>query len=122
MLFRSLHKVAIVLAAAQRNELVITEEDLTNAELYLTELEHDMLHVFSSIGVSNSAKINSEVLSLVRNSKKINYKALWRLCFNTMAQKDFVESIQAAINAGYIRKDPVPGVANDWTLTYSKER
>jgi hypothetical protein len=115
-----IHKVAMVLAAAQRNELVITSDDLITADEQITELEHSMIQVFSSIGVSNTAKINTEVLSLIRNSRAISYKKLWRMCFATTAQKDFVDSIKAAIDAGYVKKESTG--ENDYILTYLGER
>ena len=44
------HKLAMVLAAAQRDELVITKEDLMLADVLLTDVEKDMQKVFSRIG------------------------------------------------------------------------
>ena len=43
------HKVAMVLAACKRDELVITLEDLKEAIALVTKLERDMLAVFQSI-------------------------------------------------------------------------
>src|SRR5690606_40860563 len=51
-----IHKLAIVLAAAQRNELEIRPEDLMTAERIMTSLEHDMAKVFESIGMRSEER------------------------------------------------------------------
>ena len=111
-----IHKLAMVWAACQRDELIITEEDLSFAEQQTTALEGDMLRVFSSIGVSQGAKVTNEVLGLVRNYRRITYTELWKLCFSTMAAKDFRDSVQSAIEAGYVRKKKIEN--DEYELTY----
>jgi len=98
-----IHKLAMVLAAAKRNTLQIEEEDLIEASTAIVEIERDMEHVFSSIGVMQGAKTSTEILALVRNHGTIEYQRLWQLCFNTMASKDFIESLKAAIEAGFLK-------------------
>lgn len=98
-----IHKLAMVLAAAKRDELYISAEDLSEANLLITDLEVDMQNVFSSIGVSHSAKVSSEVLALIRNSRTISLTKLWQLCFNTTAQADFRDALKAAVEAGYVK-------------------
>lgn len=110
-----LHKLAIVLSAAKRNTRVIEMEDLVEANQLITQLELDMQHVFSSIGVAQQAQISTEILALIKNNRKITVRDLWRLCFNTTAQKDFQEAVKAAIEAGYVRMT-VDGETK--TLTY----
>jgi Protein of unknown function (DUF3987) len=104
-----IHKLAMVLSAAKRDDLVITLEDLQEAEAHVTNLEPDMVHVFQSIGASPGAIITSEVLTIIKNRGKISYHELWNICFNTLAAKDFKEAVQTAIEAGYVRWEPIPG-------------
>lgn len=111
-----LHKLAMVLAAAKRDELVIEVEDLEEALAIITDLETDMQHVFSSIGVSHAAKVSGEVLNLIKNHGKISLQSLWKLCFNTTAQKDFAEGLKAAVDAGYVK---VVGKHPEQTLVYT---
>lgn len=111
-----IHKLAIVLAAAQRDELVILPEDLQAANTLITDLEEDMQHVFSAIGVSQGAQISSELLTLVKASRKITLKELWRLSMNTTAQKDFTEALKGLVEAGYIKVFPT---AEGKVLQYS---
>jgi hypothetical protein len=98
-----LHKLAIVLSAAKRSELVIDKEELIQANEFTTGIEADMQNVFTSIGVNPTAKLSGEVLNLIKTHKEITYQDLWRLCFSTMGSKDFTEAIKAALEAGYIR-------------------
>lgn len=114
-----LHKLAIVLAAAKRDSLVILEEDLREANTCISAIENDMQQVFSSIGVSHSASVSTEIVSLIRNHRNIKYKDLWRLCFSTMAAKDFTEAIKAAIDAGFVK---VEAKGDEKILSYVKQR
>ena len=110
------HKLAMVLAASKRNDLIITKDDLIEAERHITDLEQDMLHVFNSIGVHQTAKVTSEVVKLVKNHETITYKVLWRKCYQTMDQREFVNSLKAAVDAGQIQREALGG--DDWKLTY----
>ncbi len=111
------HKLAIILAAAKRDELVITLEDLQQAERYVSRIEPDMAKVFESIGVHESAQNLGEVEILIRNYRKISMKTLWAQLYKTMDQISFKNSIQSAVDAGVIRKDEIPG-EKDFMLAY----
>lgn len=111
------HKLAMVLAAAKRNELVITREDLQEAEAHVTALEPDMVYVFQSIGAAQEATVTNEVLNIIKHRGTIRYFELWNLCFNTLASRDFKDAVANAIEAGYVKREPVLGT-KDWTLTY----
>ena len=112
-----IHKLAMVLAAAKRDELVITLEDLQEAEAHVTNLEPDMVHVFQSIGAAPEAVVTNEVLNIIKHRREITYKELWNMCFNTLASDDFKEAVATAIEAGYVKREPIPGV-KDWNLVY----
>lgn len=96
-------KLAIVLAASSRNELVITKEDMETANRFITALEDDMSKVFESIGVADSSRTVAELITYVRAYKKISSLQLWRLCISTMDKKAYDDAIQAAVQANYIR-------------------
>lgn len=97
------HKLAIVLAAAKRNNLTIELEDLIEAEATVSSLESDMLKVFNSIGVAEEAAKTNSLLAVIRAHKEISYKKLWQLVFVTMSPEQFQEGVKAAHGAGYIR-------------------
>jgi hypothetical protein len=62
-----IHKLAMVLAAAQRDELVIVEEDLKSADNMLTDLEPAMSKVFDRIGMSDAAFQQERFLKWVQS-------------------------------------------------------
>ncbi|MFQ5742004.1 MAG: DUF3987 domain-containing protein [Acidobacteriota bacterium] len=98
-----IHKVAMVLAAANRDELFITDADMESANGLVTALEEDMQLVFHSMGVGSMARSVAEMLSYVRAYGVIDHKELWRRCMPIMGTKEFAEAIKAASQAGYIR-------------------
>lgn len=101
-----IHKLAMVFAASKRNDLIITKDDLSEAEKAITGLEPTMIQVFSSVGVSQGAKHNSAVLTMVKNHRVILNSQLWRLCYKTLSMKDYADAINAAHAAGFITKTP----------------
>lgn len=112
-----IHKLAMVFAAAKRNDLVVTADDLKEAEGAITGLEPTMAKVFSSVGVAQAAKQNNAVLTLIKNHRKITNTALWRLCHSNMKMQDYKEAIEAAVAAGYVTKHR-PAEGTDWELSY----
>ena len=98
-----LHKLAIILAAAQRDSLVITRDDLILANEHIRLVENDMIKVFHSIGVAPGAAMSQEVLSLIQNNKVMDYPSLWRECMPTMPFKEFSEALKGLIEAGEIQ-------------------
>lgn len=119
-----LHKLAMVIAAAQRDNLTIERSDLEEANALITDLEVDMQHVFSSIGVSQAAKVSTEILALIRNHREISLQDLWKLCFNTTAHKEFAEGVKAAVDAGYVKvfKGPIVDGKATQVLQYAGPR
>lgn len=100
-----LHKLALILAAAKREDLLINEADLIEADQLMTLTEHDLRKVFESIGITQKAKINNDLLGIMRSQRKIAYKELWRICYTSIGQQEFAEGMRAALQAGYIRID-----------------
>lgn len=116
------HKLAMVLAASKRNELIITLKDLQEAEAHISALEKDMLKVFQSIGVHAQAVTTNTVVKMISNHPSgIDYVSLWNLCIANMAQKDFSESLKGALDAGIVKKSERftgPDGRENWKLTY----
>lgn len=117
-----IHKLAMVLAASLRDERLIEEEDLVSAEHYVSALEENMRHVFDNIGVSQGAQVFNEILGRIRVAKQVQYRHLWNAVGKTVDPKVFKDTIQNALEAGVIRREPLQG--GDWMLYYipPKER
>lgn len=95
-----MHKLAIVLAAARSDELVLRPEHLIEAEALLETVEPHMLKVFESIGVVDEAKNIRELQSHVKIHGFLTSDELFKLVMNVMSQKDFIEALQAAVRGG----------------------
>lgn len=90
-----IHKLAMVLSAAYKDELVITQQDLEQAAQIVTALEADMPQVFELIGVEGAAKHSTDVLAIVRSAGTISHLDLFRQCFKSMGMQDFTNAVAA---------------------------
>lgn len=105
-----MHKLAMVLAASQRDTLEITQSDLEEAETLLSTTEQSMIKVFESVGLIDEAKHIAEVVQFVRAYKFITVKELYRLCHNIMAQRDFNAALRSALEGDLLEVARVSGV------------
>jgi len=98
-----LHKLGMVLAAAQRDDLEILEADLIQADAIISMLEPTMLKVFESIGIVDEAKHLAEIVSILRAHGQLDEDALWQLCMNLMSMPAFGEAIRGGVKGGLLR-------------------
>jgi hypothetical protein len=97
-----IHKLGIVLAAAKRDQLIIEEEDLTEAETHISSIEPDMIRVFESIGVASEATYIQEIVTQVRHRGWMTSDELWKICMQTMPQRYFEEALKGAVRGGLL--------------------
>lgn len=115
------HKLAIVLAASYRDDRTIQKSDLEEADAHVTLLEKNMYQVFDSIGVSTGAKINNEVIEMIKHTKGgALYKQLYQVFSKRIDGKAYKETIAIALEMGIIKRELVPG--GDSRLTYVQRR
>lgn len=98
-----MHKLAIVLAAARSDKLLIEKEDLQKAEQLLVSIEPHMLKVFEAVGQVDQAKHLAVILAYVRAYKWIEINRLYSLLMNNMAQRDFKEALVIACDQKLVR-------------------
>lgn len=99
-----LHKLAIILAAAIRDELKVTSKDLQLADKMISLLERDMLKVFQSIGATEESKnLHSVIKILMVNDKTMGQNQLYMQLASFMTVKDYNEAIDAGVKIGYIQ-------------------
>ena len=108
--YTHLHKLAIVIAASQRNEKIITLPDMLAAHEMLLSAEPSMGKVFESIGLSQDAKRTQEMISFVRVYKRIEVNQLKRLCFNLMTSKDFNSALLAGLKSKILSTENIGGI------------
>jgi len=97
-----IHKVAIVLAAAQRDTMVIEKVDLEAADTLLTSIEPSMVKVFESVGVVDESKNMANIIAHVRAYTWIDPTSLFNLLRNNITERDFKNAIRIAVEQGLL--------------------
>jgi hypothetical protein len=97
-----IHKLAIVMSAAESSELIIREETLKLATEFTAALEGELPRVFATVGQTVTGKNIGELIQIARVKRKINKQDLYRLVFSTMGHKDFEDALNSAYLAGHI--------------------
>lgn len=96
-----IHKLAMILAAARGNDLIITQEILEAAQEIVTATELDMPKVFAQIGADENARKITLVINHVRAHGAVDRQDLVKYFITQMGLQD----IQNAIQAGIMSRD-----------------
>ena len=105
-----IHKVAMILAASQRDELVIHKSDLETAAVMVTDLEGEMINVFSKIGMTEVAAASQRLLDFIRRERKVPYEVAYRFIHSQFPQfRDYEDMVKGLIQAGYVQLIAAPG-------------
>jgi len=97
-----IHKLAMVISAAQRTSQSITQEDLETANELMTAIEKSMHRVFDQVTDNTYARYAQAILGTLRVSGKLSKQDLWRDLFHMMAHDDFEKALMACQQAGYV--------------------
>lgn len=98
------HKLAMVLSAAQGDSMVIEREHLELAVTMVSDLEKDMAMVFSKVGKSESGVYAERLLEFVLKRGGISYTEAYRYIHAHFPRaKDFEDIVAGLIKSGYIR-------------------
>jgi hypothetical protein len=99
-----LHKLAMILAAATRDELVIQPEDLILANTQITDLELDMPKVFARIGRTEDSIQAERFIQFVTKNSPVTYQAAYSYVHSAFPfVKDFEGIVAGAVSAGLVR-------------------
>lgn len=105
-----IHKLAMILAAASSDELVITAEHLAVADQMVTDLEPDMQFVFSKIGKSDTALYAERLIWYVHSRGKVPYHEAYRYVHSYFpSMRDFEDVLAGCIRAGYVKLEQSEG-------------
>ena len=97
-----LHKLALIIAAAEGPKLIIEKAHLELAEHLLLSVEPHMMKVFESIGIVHEARHLAELLPFLRAHHFLTADQLWKCVMNLMNLKDFEEALRAGLKGGMI--------------------
>ena len=99
-----IHKLAMVLAASRRDELLIDEEDLALAAKMMTDLEQDMPEVFARIGKTPQANVADRFVQHIQRHGAVPYTEAYKWLHNYFpAGVDMENLLAGAIKSGYVR-------------------
>jgi len=98
-------KIAIVVAAAQRDDLTLTAADLETAAIIADSIEESFANVFSYIGQTDAGKLLQTLLDALRAAGgKAERQQLIRALIRIMDTKQFDTTLTTAIHAGLVRQ------------------
>lgn len=112
-----LHKLAMILAASRRDEMVIEVDDLAVANKMISDLEEAMPKVFSKIGRSDESVQTERFLDFIKVAGTISYAEAYRHVHLHFPQlRDFEGIVAGAVRAGIIGApvDPARGPMLKW--------
>ena len=115
-----MHKLALIISASQRDELIITREDLILADTMLAATEKDLDKVFSRIGRSEDSLQAERFIQFIKRHGKIKYAEAYRHIHSYFPDfKDFEGILAGAIRSGMIRCDVCgPNIERDLMLVW----
>lgn len=97
------HKLAMVLAAAESDQLIITPEHLALADRMVTDLEPEMQYVFSKIGKSEDAVYAERLIWYVEKREGCPYSEAYRFVHSHFPKmNDFEAVMTGALKSGYL--------------------
>lgn len=97
------HKLAMVLSASRRDDMVITEKELQDAVLIMDGVEKDLPEIFKSLTTSQTMDKAIKLIEVVKLAKSIRRAELYQLFFHVLDSKQFTEILDSAIQAGYLQ-------------------
>ncbi len=97
------HKLAMVLSAAQNDSLLITPEHLFTANQMITDLEPDMQFVFSKIGRSDASIHAERLVAFVEARGEVGFQEAYRHVHSHFSSfRDFEDVLAGLVRSGFI--------------------
>jgi hypothetical protein len=98
------HKLAMVLSAARRNDMKITEKEIKDSVAILSSIETEMPKVFTAVNTSVEMEKAGDIINVVRSKGKMRRTELYQMFFHKMTSKEFSEAISSGIDAGLLEQ------------------
>lgn len=105
-----IHKLAMILSAARKDELVITLDDLQEADAEINKLEEGRIAVFRNIGASHGAVNAKRLAETVDSLGIIPLEKLYKMFHHAFPKpSDFDEMIRGCLRANMFRVATMDG-------------
>lgn len=106
------HKVAMILSASERDDLVITADDMQLALTMVEDIEPDMMKVFSGVGKKSSSHYTEKLLAYIQQRGTVRYEEAYQYVYRHFPGYSNYENILTGlIKANYIKQSYLNGVA-----------
>jgi len=101
-----MHKLAMILSISERDNLIITRDNLELAETMLRDLENDMPKVFSRIGRSEVSLQTERFIDFLKRNKEVEYGKAYMMIHNHFPDfRDFEGILMGAVRSGQVKLD-----------------
>lgn len=97
-----IHKIAMVLAASESDDLRIHDGHLERAIAITTGIEADMPKVFGRIGSNQHSKHQALIKRLLKTHGAIWQTELYAMVYKNITPRDFEETIKGLVKAGLV--------------------
>lgn len=106
-----IHKLAMVLAAAQSNDLLITQDILEHANRVISAVEVDLEQIFASVGSHDTLGAYHESLAIIRACGPIRGDHLWRRLVSSFDgnHESFEKVMNGLLAARHIKQTNLEG-------------
>ena len=98
------HKLAMVLSASRRDDLIIDAEILEAAVDIITSLETDMPRVFEKIGQNEQTKAVHDILSQIHAHGEMRLADLYNTLSRRVSFRDFQDGVKAAVYSKQVKQ------------------
>jgi len=99
-----IHKLAMVISASHRDDLVIDRDDLVKAAELITSLEGNFHHIFTNMSDNKQAKNALAIIKIVHANGGEDVQYVWRSLMKYMTHDEFGMALKGAIASGYIKQ------------------
>ena len=98
-----IHKLAMIVSAAQTSSMLIIPEDLITAERMLKVHEEHLERIFATIGIQDTGRQVREVLAVIRAANVISSQHLMQLVSDRMNSSQLDEVIRTLMRSAEIQ-------------------
>jgi len=105
-----IHKLAMILSAARGDSMLITVEDLQNAETHITALEASLPQIFDRIGKSETSSQTDRLLSFIgQHAQGVPMATAYQHVHNYFPKLDDFQAVVKGLKAAGMVKQRVEG-------------
>jgi len=99
-----LHKLAMILSASEASTLRISKSNLMTANMMISDLEKDMVNVFSKIGKSSTSVQVDRLIDYVNRRGEAPYKEVYQFAHMYFpSARDFEDVMLGCIKSGQLK-------------------